>query len=123
MPICKGLQGCRPLFPVFPKTVVPYMFPLWLDDAERVFFRLKRAGVPIFRWDELAVSDCEVLEVGVEAFRRVVLADPALVERVTGVVAARRAGLETHRAMRSAPAASPEAPHTLLARVRQFLRL
>lgn len=55
-----GLQGCRPLFPQFPETVVPYMFPLWLDDAERVFLRLKRAGLPIFRWDELAVSDCEV---------------------------------------------------------------
>jgi len=56
----KGMQGCRPLFPVLPEAVVPYMFPLWLDDAEPVFFRLKRAGVPIFRWDELAASQCEV---------------------------------------------------------------
>jgi len=54
------MQGCRPLFPVLPEAVVPYMFPLWLDDAEPVFFRLKRAGVPIFRWDELAASQCEV---------------------------------------------------------------
>jgi hypothetical protein len=54
------MRGCRPLFPILPDTVVPYMFPLWLDDPARAFFRLKRAGLPIFRWDELAVSDCAV---------------------------------------------------------------
>ncbi len=70
-----------------------------------------------------AAIDCEVLEIGVEAFRRVVVADPAILERVTAAVAARRAGLELHRATRSAPAGSPEAPHTFLERVRQFLRL
>jgi small-conductance mechanosensitive channel/CRP-like cAMP-binding protein len=70
-----------------------------------------------------AVSDCEVLEIGVDAFRRVVLADPAVVERVGAAVTARRAGLELHRATRSAVAGSPEAPHTFLERVRQFLRL
>jgi CRP-like cAMP-binding protein len=70
-----------------------------------------------------AVTDCEVLEIGVEAFRRVVVADPAVLERVTVAVAARRAGLEMHRATRSAPAGSPDAPHTFLDRVRHFLRL
>ena len=55
-----GLPGCRPQFPILLDTVVPYMFPLWLENAEQIFFRLKRVGVPIFRWDELAVSDCEV---------------------------------------------------------------
>lgn len=54
------MPGCRPQFPILPDAVVPYMFPLWLDDPARVFFRLKRAGLPIFRWDELAVSDCAV---------------------------------------------------------------
>jgi hypothetical protein len=54
------MPGCRPQFPCLPDSVVPYMFPLWLDDPARVFFRLKRAGLPIFRWDELAVSDCVV---------------------------------------------------------------
>lgn len=54
------MQGCRAQFPILPDTVVPYMFPLWLDNPGRVFFRLKRAGLPIFRWDELAVSDCKV---------------------------------------------------------------
>lgn len=54
------MHGCRPQFPILPDSVVPYMFPLWLDDPAHVFFRLKRAGLPIFRWDELAVSDCAV---------------------------------------------------------------
>ena len=54
------MPGCHPLFEALPESVVPYMFPLWLDNPERVFFRMKRAGMPIFRWDELAVSRCEV---------------------------------------------------------------
>jgi len=52
------MSGCRPLFKELPTGVVPYMFPLWLDHPEQVFYRLKRAALPIFRWDELAVSDC-----------------------------------------------------------------
>jgi small-conductance mechanosensitive channel/CRP-like cAMP-binding protein len=70
-----------------------------------------------------AVSDCEVIEIGVEAFRAVVLADPAVVERVTAAVALRRAELERHRTTRSAISASPETSQTFLNRVRQFLRL
>lgn len=54
------MPGCHPLFEALPESVVPYMFPLWLDNPERVFFRMKRAGMPIFRWDELAVSRCKV---------------------------------------------------------------
>lgn len=70
-----------------------------------------------------AVQDCEVIEIGVDAFRDVVLADPAIVERVTAAVAARRAELEQHRTTRGTTAESPELARTFLARVRQFLRL
>lgn len=58
--VVSTMPGCRPLFKELPTGVVPYMFPLWVDHPERVFYRLKRAGLPIFRWDELAVSDCPV---------------------------------------------------------------
>lgn len=58
--VASTMPGCRPLFRELPAGVVPYMFPLWLDHPERAFYRLKRAGMPIFRWDELAVSDCNV---------------------------------------------------------------
>lgn len=70
-----------------------------------------------------AATDCELLEVGADAFRRVVMPEPALVERITSAVAARRSDLDLHRATKTAQPAAVEAPHTFLARVRQFLRL
>ena len=36
----------------------PYMFPLWIDQPEQRFPALKRAGLPIWRWDSLAASSC-----------------------------------------------------------------
>ncbi|MCU1381606.1 MAG: kefA 2 [Acidobacteria bacterium] len=70
-----------------------------------------------------ALTDCELIEIGAEAFRRVVLADATVVERVTAAVATRRAELDLHRATRTTGSAVAEAPHTLVARVRRFLRL
>jgi small-conductance mechanosensitive channel/CRP-like cAMP-binding protein len=70
-----------------------------------------------------AISDCELLEIRAEAFRAVALADPAILERVGAAVELRRAGLEHHRATRSAAGDSSETPHTFLTRVRQFLGL
>lgn len=54
----RDIPGCRPLFPALPEHCVPYMFPLLLDIAEPHFTRLKRMGMPIWRWDEMALSDC-----------------------------------------------------------------
>jgi small-conductance mechanosensitive channel/CRP-like cAMP-binding protein len=70
-----------------------------------------------------AVTDCELLEIDADAFRRVVLSDAAVVERVTAAVAQRRAELDQHRATRTVSAAAAETPQTLVARVRRFLRL
>jgi small-conductance mechanosensitive channel/CRP-like cAMP-binding protein len=70
-----------------------------------------------------AVTDCELIEIGAEAFRDVVLADAALVDQVTAAVATRRLELEQHRTSRSVDPAAIEAPQTLVARVRRFLRL
>jgi perosamine synthetase len=52
------LTGARPLFDTLPAHVVPYMFPLLLEQPARDFAPLKRAGVPIWRWDELMPSGC-----------------------------------------------------------------
>lgn len=71
----------------------------------------------------VAERDCELVEVSAEAFREVVLADPAIVERIAAAVASRRAELEQHRATRAQASAAEETPQTLIARVRQFLRL
>jgi CRP-like cAMP-binding protein len=70
-----------------------------------------------------AATDCELLEIDTDAFRRVVLPDPTLVERITSAVAARRAELEIYRVTKAAHPDAIEQPHTFLARVRQFLRL
>jgi perosamine synthetase len=55
-----GLTGARALLPDLPPAVVPYMFPLLVDDPAPAFYPLKRLGVPLWRWDDMAVSDCAV---------------------------------------------------------------
>lgn len=56
----RGLPGCRALFDPLPPDVVPYMFPLLVERPQTQFFLLKRLGVPIWRWDDIAESDCRV---------------------------------------------------------------
>jgi CRP-like cAMP-binding protein len=68
-----------------------------------------------------AVTDCALLEIGVEAFRRVVLSDAASVDRVAAAVSGRREELERHRATRAATTVETETPQTFLERVRRFL--
>ncbi len=57
---CSVLGRATPLYPDLPDGVVPYAFPLFLRYPAEDFRQLKYRGVPIWRWDELAVSDCEV---------------------------------------------------------------
>ncbi len=70
-----------------------------------------------------AVTDCELIEVSADAFRRVVLTDAAIVDRVAAAVETRRAELERHRASRATDGAAHETPQTFVTRVRRFLRL
>jgi len=55
-----GLNGCRPLFDRLGPRTVPHAFPLLLEQPDPHFFQLKQLGVEFGRWDDLAVSDCEV---------------------------------------------------------------
>jgi small-conductance mechanosensitive channel/CRP-like cAMP-binding protein len=71
----------------------------------------------------VAVSDCELLEIGADPFRRVVLADTAIVERIAGAIATRRAELDRHRETRAQAGTIEETPQTFSARVRKFLGL
>jgi hypothetical protein len=53
--------GSRQAWPVWndwPESATPYMLPLWLARPAEQFHQLKRAGVPVSRWDEMADSDC-----------------------------------------------------------------
>ena len=36
------------------------MFALYIDHPQTHFFMLKRLGMPIWRWDDMAVSACDV---------------------------------------------------------------
>jgi hypothetical protein len=41
------------LFPALPEGVVPYVFPLWVDRAEKIYPRVRAGGIPLFRWDDV----------------------------------------------------------------------
>ena len=47
------LNGARPLVALPTKPVAPYVFPLWVDDADRVYHALRTQGAPVFRWDRI----------------------------------------------------------------------
>jgi len=32
---------------------VPYVFPLWVNDADRVYHSLRALALPVFRWDRI----------------------------------------------------------------------
>lgn len=52
----KHVQGARPLFTTFgdnPSQIAPYVFPLWVDDADIVYQALRNQGLPVFRWDRI----------------------------------------------------------------------
>lgn len=53
-----NLPYCRPLHPGLPEDCTPYMFPLYINQPEPHFYWLKQLGLPLYRWDSIAVSDC-----------------------------------------------------------------
>jgi perosamine synthetase len=55
-----SMRGAQPLFPRLADGVVPYAFPLLIDPAGLGFHLLKLAGIPFWRWEDMAVTDCPV---------------------------------------------------------------
>lgn len=55
-----GLPHCRALLPQLPQDVIPYAFPLYLEQPATHFYLLKMLGVPMWRWDDLPASTCPV---------------------------------------------------------------
>ena len=53
-----ALPNAAPLYRELAADDVPYMFPLRIAHPEPHFYWLKQLGVPIWRWDEMVVSDC-----------------------------------------------------------------
>ena len=69
-----------------------------------------------------AMDDLQALEISAADFRALAVADPALLEYISGIVTARRTGLDEARAS-AAAATVPEAKQTFLARMRKFLHV
>jgi hypothetical protein len=70
-----------------------------------------------------AMTDCVLLEISATDFRRIALAQPAVLEQVTAVVAERQAGLARSRDSMASAGAAADAPRSFLLKVREFLRL
>ena len=47
------IPGVRALAPALPPDAAPYVFPLWVDHPERIYHKVRKAGIPVFRWDEV----------------------------------------------------------------------
>lgn len=54
------LPGCNPLYKQLPDHVVPWVYPLYVDQPEKYFSKLKMEGVPMWRFGEYL--DAEVTE-------------------------------------------------------------
>jgi dTDP-4-amino-4,6-dideoxygalactose transaminase len=48
-----NVVGARPAYELPSNTVAPYVFPLWVDDAERVYREVRARLLPVFRWDRI----------------------------------------------------------------------
>jgi len=57
---CMQSKAVAPLFGSLPSEVVPYMFPLILNNPDVDFGKLKKKKIPIWRWEELCLTDCEI---------------------------------------------------------------
>jgi len=47
------IDGARVLRADLPDTATPYVFPLYVDNPAASYQRLRSAGIPLFRWDEV----------------------------------------------------------------------
>ena len=57
-----GLRHASALQPQLGALDTPYMFPLLVDAPAARFAALKRAGLPMYRWDCLAMSACSTAQ-------------------------------------------------------------
>ena len=60
--IVAELPGCRAIYGSLPLNITPYMFPLHIDHPTPHFYWLKHLAFPVWRWDEMAASDCSVAQ-------------------------------------------------------------
>jgi hypothetical protein len=51
--LLSSVDAARAICASLPADAAPYVFPLYVDDPQASYQRLRAAGVPIFRWDEV----------------------------------------------------------------------
>lgn len=44
-------SAMHPLLPALPGACAPYVFPLWVQHPDPGYLALRRAGVPVYRWN------------------------------------------------------------------------
>ncbi|MBL8392105.1 MAG: DegT/DnrJ/EryC1/StrS family aminotransferase [Candidatus Accumulibacter sp.] len=49
----RQVEGAFPLYREVADDAVPYVFPLWVNDADRVYQSLRALALPVFRWDRI----------------------------------------------------------------------
>ncbi len=47
------LRNAHPLHLSLPDHAVPYVFPMWVDDADRAYEEIRARQLPVFRWDRI----------------------------------------------------------------------
>jgi perosamine synthetase len=47
------IDGAHALCPDLPDDATPYVFPLYVNEPTASYQRLRSAGIPLFRWDEV----------------------------------------------------------------------
>lgn len=57
-----SLPNCHTPLPELPENCIPYMFPLHIDHPNPHFYWLKHLGLPVWCWDEMAVSACPIAQ-------------------------------------------------------------
>lgn len=55
-----SLPNCNPLFSELPEQIIPFVYPLYVNNPEYYFKKLKMLGIPIWRFGEFL--DSEVTE-------------------------------------------------------------
>ena len=67
-------SNCRPLLPELPDGVVPFMFPLWIDNLSAIFGSLEDRGVPMQRFGQFLWPgvDAKVCSTSVQLSRHLI---------------------------------------------------
>ncbi len=47
------VRGAKQLLPWTDESAVPYVFPLWVEEPDRIYRELRSQGLPVFRWDRI----------------------------------------------------------------------